>query len=184
MTTHVMLDLETVGTRPGSTILSIGAVEFGPTGIGPAEFHVIINRRSCKNAGLVEDDDTVAWWDRQTPDARRTLDAATAGKPLETMPLAMALASFDTWLNRGLGGDVAVYGNGASFDNALLAEAYIRTGHAPAWHYRRDRCYRTLAALSPQITANRVGTYHNALDDAKTQAEHLVRILNASALVW
>ena len=35
---HVMCDLETLGRRPGCKLLSIGAVVFGPKGLG-AEFY-------------------------------------------------------------------------------------------------------------------------------------------------
>ncbi len=187
MTTNVSLDLETLGTVPGSTILSIGAVEFGPNGVGPAEFYTVISRRSCANAGLTEDADTLAWWQKQSYEARTALIDATNGASGKTQSVAMALSSFDMWLNQNLGGDVCVWGNGSDFDNALMMEAYRRTGHEPGWPYKRNRCYRTLAALAalrPDMAVIRKGVAHNALDDARTQAEHAVRILNALPVVW
>jgi hypothetical protein len=46
--------------------------------------------------------------------------------------------------------------------------------------FRNDLCFRTLNHFTKsQIEwGNRVGTYHNALDDAKTQMNHFIKILN------
>jgi DNA polymerase III epsilon subunit-like protein len=38
----VMIDLETLGRRPGCAILSIGAVEFGPAGLG-RELYIVLD---------------------------------------------------------------------------------------------------------------------------------------------
>ena len=39
----VMVDLETWGTKPGCAIISIGAVSFGPDGLGE-EFYTALDR--------------------------------------------------------------------------------------------------------------------------------------------
>src|ERR1700721_3055421 len=76
---HVMADIETLGTRPGSVILSIGAVAFDHRqGLGP-EFHVKINQQSSERAGLTVDKGTLAWWMRQSPEARALLDETRNG---------------------------------------------------------------------------------------------------------
>jgi hypothetical protein len=66
-----------------------------------------------------------------------------------------------------------LWGNGASFDNAILAHAYARCGATPPWKFWNDRCYRTVAALTA-TPRQQGGTHHNALDDARSQAEHLI----------
>ncbi len=67
---NVMIDLETLGTRPGSVILSIGAVEFDrDLGLG-REFYVELNQASSITAGLTTDDATVDWWLDQEDAAR------------------------------------------------------------------------------------------------------------------
>ncbi len=66
---HVMLDIETLGTRAGCKVLSIGAVIMTPQGPG-REFYTTVSRDSQNRYGLVEDRETVEWWARQSPQAR------------------------------------------------------------------------------------------------------------------
>jgi hypothetical protein len=77
-----------------------------------------------------------------------------------------------------------LWGNGASFDNAIVAHCYKAVDMEPPWNFWNDRCYRTLKALAcPVITQASSGVLHNALDDAKRQADHAQRIL-AAAGAW
>lgn len=74
---------------------------------------------------------------------------------------------------------VRIWGNGADFDNVILASVYKRIGMEQPWLYRNNRCYRTLKALHPEIPIERVGTHHNAVDDAESQARHLLAIMRS-----
>jgi DNA polymerase III epsilon subunit-like protein len=166
MKSRVMCDIESLGTRPGSAILSIGAVQFTDDGI-TSEFYQRIDLKSCTDYGLTIDPDTVLWWFKQADEAR--LEIVKPGNALDQV-----LGDFGDWL----GSDPAeIWGNGASFDNALLAAAYHAIGRKLPWKYSADRCYRTIKALHPQNPFVRTGTLHNALDDARTQARHLLQIL-------
>jgi DNA polymerase III epsilon subunit-like protein len=162
-----MLDLETLGTRPGDTILSIGAVLFDETQGIYNTFSCTINSQSCKEAGLRAQKDTIEWWKKQPPAAQA---AAFKGE----LMIETALDKFAKWLPEGC----LVYGNGANFDNALLAAAYRAVKQPVPWPFWYDRCYRTISAMfmNQETTTERVGTYHNALDDAKTQAERLLKM--------
>ncbi len=71
-----------------------------------------------------------------------------------------------------------IWGNGASFDNTILEECFRRTALEMPWGYYNDRCYRTLKNLAPNVKLERLGTFHNALDDARSQAAHAVAVLN------
>jgi len=73
--------------------------------------------------------------------------------------------------------NVRVWGNGAAFDNVILASAYRQANITQPWLFWNDRCYRTVKALSPAVTMQRNGTHHNALDDAESQARHLIDML-------
>ena len=71
---------------------------------------------------------------------------------------------------------VRLWGNGASFDNAILSTAYelCELETVQPWRFYNDRCYRTVKSLYPEVAMVRTGTYHNALDDAESQALHLL----------
>jgi hypothetical protein len=169
----VMLDLETLGTEPGSVIVAIGAVRFNRLAVGK-QFYIRVDAQSCMEAGLKLDVSTVLWWLKQSDEARLELCK-------EGVPLAAALQQFTGFLEADE--DVEMWGNGAAFDNTLLAAAYKAMHLTPPWAFWNDRCYRTIRALNPEIKATRTGTHHNALDDARTQAEHLIAILNATGRV-
>jgi exodeoxyribonuclease VIII len=44
------------------------------------------------------------------------------------------------------------------------------------WEFWKDRCYRTIKNCYPDVPFDRRGTHHNALDDARSQALHLIAI--------
>lgn len=168
---HIMVDLETMGKRPHAAIVSIGAVKFDNRGIED-DFYASIDLQSAVDGGASMDPETVLWWLQQGEDARSSLIQ-------ETQNLKTVLFLFRDWIKfntRDIGG---VWGNGASFDNVILSETYARLGLETPWPFWLDRCYRTIKRLAPEIKIERTGTHHNALDDARSQAEHLIRINNA-----
>lgn len=167
---HVMIDLETLGKRPGCKILSIGAVTFHPdTGVKD-EFYVNVDPHTQE--GLHSDPDTVKWWKKQS---RAAKDALT----VDRKPLAGALQLFTSWYIN-CGGE-QVWGNGATFDNVILTACYEYCKLERPWRYRDDRCHRTLVnefgrGLSKPLFQ---GVAHNALDDARFQAQYAAAILKA-----
>jgi exodeoxyribonuclease VIII len=166
----VMLDLETMGNGPDSAITAIGAVCFDPVGgtVG-AGFYRVVDLASSVASGGVMDPATVLWWMQQS-------DAARAEFARPGCALAPTLVNFRSWLLSQAGKDVLVWGNGAAFDNVVLAGAYRRAGLPVPWSYKNDRCYRTVAALAPQVARPEVGERHNAADDAEAQARHLIEV--------
>lgn len=177
-----MTDLETLGTVPGCAILSIGAVRFDyKTGKLGDEFYIVVDRQSCADAGLHEDPGTLAWWAKQSEAARRVLRYASDEEEGAT-PLADALEQFNAWIKKVPG--TRIWGNGADFDNPILACAYKAVGMKQGWAPFNGRCYRTVKNMYPQTAmGKRIGTYHNALDDAKNQALHLMEIVENHSLV-
>lgn len=171
---HVMGDLETYGTRAGCIVLSIGAVYFDANlGLGE-EFYQVINIEHSKALGLHEDADTVAWWARQSPAARAVIDNAMR----ETAPTAHdVLEAFEAFMK--LDTNVKFWGNGADFDNPILSAMCHAAGRKQPWSAYNGRCYRTLKNIAPGPKLKRVGTYHNALDDAKSQALHAIELFKA-----
>lgn len=159
---HIMVDLETLGTAPGSIIRSIGACVFTPTGAEIAErFYVNVTRSSCEACGLTADPATVAWWERQSPEARARLE-------IDPAPLGFALEQFTTFWKRNGGGNL--WSHGANFDEVLLSCAYRAAGQRPPWAYWAARCTRTVYDLAGIKPDRSDGVHHDALDDAIAQA--------------
>jgi len=161
----VMIDIETMGTTPGSAILSISAVMFGPSGLGET-FYAPIALASCTAAGLTIDPYTVAWWMKQSDAAR----AAAFRDDAE--PLAAVLQQFTCWLE--LVDAEKPWCQGANFDAPLLDAAYRACGMASPWKFWNVRDTRTLYELADVKVDRARGVHHNALDDARAQAEAAV----------
>lgn len=163
---EVMLDLETMGTGGNSAIVSIGACFFDNDEIR-GNWYRNVDLQSCIDAGMKVTGDTVMWWLKQSLEARDALQDSP-------IPLKGALGELKgAFENHGV---VYVWGNGASFDNILLADAYRAVGMEPPWEFWNDRCYRTLKNEYPNIPLVREGVHHNALADAITQTNHLLAI--------
>lgn len=167
----VMVDLETLDTRPTAVILSIGAcrVNWG-TGEASDPFYRVIDPASCEEAGLTKSKDTLAWWAKQSEEARRVFTDPNVS-------LLQALTDFATYL-KFFGGRVRVWGNGSDFDNVILINAYNALGLDAPWRFYDNRCFRTVRKqLGHLITEPpRGGTYHNALDDAVFQTQILLQL--------
>lgn len=189
---HIQLDLETMNTRPGGVVLSIGAVEFdfrNPPGEegGMGEFHTHLRIHEQLKTGLEIDPDTLLWWMRQDDEAR---EALIRGQKDEPVPVHMALAAFSEWLETVTGQDmeddeplqVSLWANGANFDQPILREVYRRFGMTCPWPWWLERCHRTqkhtydcllrAASITPELPEP-VGTAHDARDDAMYQARVL-----------
>ena len=169
MKTKVMLDLETLGNRPGSALVAIGAVKFG-NGEILEEFYQRIDLESCIQLGLVMDSSTVLWWLKQADGPR--LEITQPGRHI-----CEVLVNFSQWVADP---DAEMWGNGATFDNVLLACAYDAAIRPRPWKHSGDRCYRTMKNLHPEVLMARDGVHHHALDDARDQARHLMDILSLS----
>lgn len=159
---HVMLDLETLGTRPGCAIRSVGAVTFDLGSRVGEEFYANVDLGSCLGVGLTIEAGTLLWWEDQAPEAR----AALRRDPVTLDHLA---DQFTGWFRR-VGGE-CVWSQGSDFDGPILAAALARVTRVVPWKFHNARDTRTayaLAGFDPR-SVPREGTYHNALDDARHQ---------------
>jgi hypothetical protein len=168
----IMIDVESMGTRPNAPVLSIGAVMFDMNKFVIGEqYYCNISLESSVQLGSVIDPETVLWWMKQSDDARYAL---TKGG----YPAADMLTSFATWL------DIysvelksrRVWACGTDFDCVLLSEHYRKAGQEVPWAFWNQRDYRTLRALYPNVEEDPRQGKHNALDDAIHQVNHLFKI--------
>ena len=175
-TFDIMLDLETMGTGPNAAIVAIGAVAFDlQAGTIGDRFYRVVDLGTSVAMGGEIDADTVLWWMKQSDDARAMFTR-------DGVPLSMVLAEFTIWSSeRCEPNNLRVWGNGAAFDNVILSSAYRRSAYMQPWRHWNDRCYRTVKSLYPDVKLERVGTHHNAVDDAESQARHLIAMLGGQA---
>lgn len=180
MATHFMPDIETLGNRPGSAIAALGAVRFGQGKI-ISRFYMRVSIQSCLRVGLTMDASTIFWWLQQSEEARRELcKSDEESGASDCSQLAVVLTNFTEWLNTEEPSERerTIWGNGSDFDCVNLVSAYRACGWEEApWKFWNHRCYRTVKNMYPEIKMQRKGTHHNALDDAESQAAHLMQML-------
>lgn len=164
---HLMIDLETMGTAFNAPVLAIGAVYFDPnTGKLGERFYAAIDIEDACRYGRATGG-TIKWWMGQSQAAR---DAVLAGK----MSSEAAFTRFRDFCRKG-GADIKPWGNGASFDISILDFAFPKIlSEGPPWKFWNVRDCRTIKDLADGVVpfnGERVGTHHQALDDAVHQAE-------------
>ncbi|MCZ7840093.1 3'-5' exoribonuclease [Leclercia adecarboxylata] len=177
---HLMVDLETMGKKPGAPIVSIGAVFFDPSsGKTGAEFYQVINLELSMSFGARPDASTILWWLKQSPEARSAIVVDDAIGLLE------ALEQFLVFIaeNAANGSKtVQLWGNGSSFDCSLLEAAFELADTPfpiPHWNYRD---VRTVVELGKAVGLNSrydipfEGDQHNALADARHQVKYVSAI--------
>ncbi|WP_309296170.1 exonuclease [Escherichia coli] len=172
--THLSVDLETMGTNPDAPINSIGGKFFDPaTGEMGPEFSKTID---AKTGGGTVDISSIEWWLVQSSEARSAI-------LVNQIPLDDALLQFREFISEHSDEKfVQVWGNGATFDNAILRRSYERQGIPCPWRYHNDRDVRTIVELGKTIgfdartTIPFEGVPHNALDDARHQAKYVSAI--------
>jgi hypothetical protein len=176
----IMLDLETMDNIGSSAIVSIGAVQCNLiTGEIGEEYYRTVNLEGQVDLGLTMNAQTIYWWLGQS---RGATDALLApGKIL----LEDMCNSFDKWLKHlNRPGIKRLWGNGASFDNAIIRNAFKRVDIEFPIPFWQDRDMRTIVGFYPKSLQEdwrrknlREGTHHNALDDAKHQVKYCNHIL-------
>lgn len=176
---QVAIDLETLGTKADSVILSIGAVAICEQTGDRRKFY-----GACSVASQPErtqSPSTLAWWSQQSAAAREAFDFAHGP---DCPSLTDTLQRLTAWIGQiGETHDVYVWGNGANFDLAMLEHAYKGLSDFVPWNFRHTRDMRTLYDITLRfgldIRGNvaRVGTHHNALDDAEFQANVIIESL-------
>ena len=163
MSYHLMLDLETWGKRPGCAIRSVGAVSFNPHGAERGTgFYANISRESCEALGLHVDPSTEKWWSEQSPEARSRLEQNQ--RPLQEVVEELHEKFYSSGIEQ-------VWSQGAGFDVPIWEEASRVLGAIVPWKFWNVRDTRTIywAADLDTRTVPRLGTHHDALEDARYQ---------------
>lgn len=162
-----MVDLETLGTHSSSPIVSIGMVKFTQQRGIIDQLYIEIDLNSAIEHSTGIRTDTLQWWMQQSDEARKLFFPQRGGQQM-----AWALQEVTKFMDP----NGTLWGNGSDFDNPMLSDKFDRLGMKQPWKFWNNRCYRTLKSQHLDIPLERKGTHHNALDDAITQTEHLLKI--------
>lgn len=182
MNTDIMIDLETLDTKPSASILTIGAVKFDPTGDELKEstcekFYVKVDLDSCDKLGLTVSQSTLDWWANQSQEAQD--EAFSTDNRVDITEAMNQLYKF-CW------GAKRVWSHGAGFDVVICEHIFAKIEKLCPWKFWEVRDTRTLFDLGIDPTRPPV-LKHHALEDAWNQAvgvQNVIRQLNKNTTVF
>ena len=166
-----MIDIEGLGKMPGGVILSIGWCRFTPDGpIYEESGEVRLEIQPQLDRGLQVTGSVLDFWLRQTalPWASDTREQHPV-QALEVFSLAMRKAD-------------EIWAKPPQYDMVGIQAAFQVFGVEQRWHFRAERCFRTLCATAPSGIRTEPladGTKHGALVDATHQAIEAAVMLKA-----
>ena len=160
----IMVDIETLGTKPNSVMLTIGAVRFDPFADdsklknGPNDmdmFYARVDPESFTWPDAEIDDNTLAWWGKQSAEVRE--EAFTEA---DRHPVLQVMQDFYKWCQPF----DRIWANGPAFDIVILEHIYRRLGRGFPWQYYQVRDCRTVYKLAPKHERVNPALHHAAWD--------------------
>ena len=168
--THYVIDIETLGTKPGCPILQIGAVRVKDGEIKEDKLIAISNDSLCRNNFRKIDKKTVLWWFYEHP---VTFSALISDSVFEGLPTDKALITLIEFCNSDCS-SAFFWSKHPCFDFPILEKAFKTCEVKEPWKFWQIRDIATLEdklflKSEPQKNS------HNALDDAENEAMTLIR---------
>ena len=166
----VMLDIETLGTRPECVVVTLGAVKFNPYTLddpGPG-IYMRLDADEQLALGREVQDETMRWWLDQAEDVRE--EALGDGND------RIKLEEMYRQLNRFLVGVDSIWCQGPAFDIVILENIYRQMGWPTAWQFWQIRDSRTLFGVHGDPREKNKAGLHNALEDCVSQAQGVQKI--------
>lgn len=180
MATNMMIDLETLDTRPSAVVFQAGVLVFKDVLGGDTRGNIILEKKIFHldildqiMAGRTIDPDTVQWWRVQSPDSwhRHPDEITKTGHMFQEISRMYG--------EHGVG---SLWANSPSFDcvlmRALCESLKIEWGFPT---FREDMDLRTLKKLfqmkGRKIETSGKATTHNALKDCEDQFHDAVHYL-------
>lgn len=162
----LMIDFETLGQTPDTIVISLGACFFDPMNnkIGPT-FYMAFEVEDQIKKGRSITADTLKWWMGQSGAAKKVFNEK-AKLPKEV------LETFSQWVlaNSSIK-NVTPWGNGASFDISIIEDLFRDYDVKCPWLFYNVMDLRTFRKyVANNAKVEKLGTNHNALDDAVSQA--------------
>ena len=169
----LMIDIETLSTKPGPIIIQLGWAYADATKIAASGF-VNVKPGSCHVLGGDMNLSTIEWW--ITKGGAKAYKTTMKNRQAISVALDELDSVFKTYH------PTTVWGNAPTFDLSALRFYYTKLKRTPPWAYLDERCYRTeRAEHGHRVQAPAKKGAHNGEADARWQLEHLLRIQKALA---
>lgn len=164
---RVMIDIETLGTRPDAIIAEVGIV-VGEEGKIDFSLQMTLNWAEQEGLGRKIDVATLLWW---TKAGRMATFKQLAERQTCVGALKKRLESIEFYLR----GADEVWANSPSFDLAVINNLFEQVGLLRV-NYKREMDFRTVRKLHPGVAYDYPEDAHNALADAQAQVAHLRKL--------
>jgi hypothetical protein len=178
----IMVDFETYGPSKRCVILTIGLLAFDvKTGEIGEGMHINVNVQDQETKyGRERDESTVAWWERQTAEAKSAVQSSIDNEGCNYEDALDIAAEFIKSFK-----GATLWSNGANFDIAIFEDMFALTKKRLPWIFWKTRCVRTLHDICKEITGKafkktvqQPTVAHNALEDCKYQARYCSKAYN------
>jgi len=158
-TRHVMIDIETLGTQPGSVIIQIGAKRFDPrTGyVFVRDFEMGIDPNYPPSLNAIIDAETLKWWLQQDP---KVLAKVMSG----THNIVNGMRGLSEYCS----GCTHFWAKSPDFDMGLLGYFYGKYYTSTPWTYKNRMDVRTVLEMA-DVTQPPAVTPHDAVSDCEAQ---------------
>ena len=165
MSTHAMVDLETLGTKPNCVILTLGALKVNPQSDEEPKDGIYqkFDVDEQVTLGRSQDDSTLEWWAKQPKNIQD--EAFTDEGRISPLQATKEL-------NKFLVGVDVIWAQGPAFDIVILENLYQQLGLPLPWNFWQIRDSRTLFSLLDKDPRKAIQQEaHNALADCYFQAK-------------
>lgn len=160
----LMLDIETLSTRPNAVILSFGAVKFDPfsnniDAENGVDVRLDVDEQTVMGRHVQEE--TINWWATQPKEVQE----AALGEANR-----LTVEEFTKLFNRLLVGVDKIWCQGPAFDMVIIEDLYRQVGKPTPWQFWQVRDSRTLFGVFGDPRDKNRKEAHNALIDCVYQA--------------
>ena len=190
MTTHISIDIETPATSPTAAIVQIGVAVMNHHG------DILDDKGRNFKIDVTEYDHypqfdvnigTMMWWATQNKEAFREAFGAynpsgVNGVNEDRHSLEAGMIAFCDHI-RSIGGKVKVWAKPPSFDLVIIQHALAHFKMNCPWHFRDERCLRTLLDLTPKDASIHGMPFEGAQHDAYVDAVHQLKQIRACLTV-
>jgi hypothetical protein len=170
---NVMIDIETLGRKPGFIILSVALVEFDiKTGTVLKSLQRNFNLVESLSQGFKIEADTLKWWSKQNKELFLEMISIPPQKVEDVLDEIIFFIKD--------GSPAFVWANSPSFDLSMLESYFDKYNKKTPWNYTHEMDLRTISNLNPMIRKNlkkeNKDVLHDPFEDCKIQIDTLKQI--------